>query len=53
MSNERRKFPRVDIGGEVNIQIAGVIRNGKMINLSPSGIQISTIQIGRRFVSGF
>jgi hypothetical protein len=40
MSNERRKFPRVDIGGEVNIQIAGVIRNGKMINLSPSGIQI-------------
>ncbi|MDD9889283.1 MAG: PilZ domain-containing protein [Gammaproteobacteria bacterium] len=26
MNNERRKYPRVEIDGEVNIQIAGVIR---------------------------
>ncbi|NKB35408.1 MAG: hypothetical protein GKR91_20095 [Pseudomonadales bacterium] len=40
MNSERRKYPRVEIGGEVNIQIAGVIRNGSLINVSPAGIQI-------------
>lgn len=40
MNSERRKYPRVAIGGEVNIRIAGVVRNGTLLNLSPSGIQI-------------
>lgn len=40
MNSERRKYPRVEIDGEVNIQIAGVIRNGSLINVSPAGIQI-------------
>lgn len=40
MSNERRKFPRVSLDGDVNIMIAGVIRNGSLMNVSPVGIQI-------------
>lgn len=40
MSNERRKYPRVDLDGDVNIQIAGVVRSGSLMNVSPEGIQI-------------
>ena len=40
MSNERRKYPRIELDGEVNMLIAGVVRNGALMNLSPSGIQI-------------
>ena len=40
MSNERRSFPRVELAGEANILLAGVVRNGTLTNLSPSGIQI-------------
>ena len=40
MNNERRKYPRVSLGGEVSILLSGVVRNGSLLNLSPSGIQI-------------
>jgi primosomal replication protein N len=40
MNCERREYPRVPIGGEANILLAGVVRNGNMMKLSPSGIQI-------------
>ncbi|MEX0965582.1 MAG: PilZ domain-containing protein [Pseudohongiellaceae bacterium] len=40
MNNEKRNFPRVDIRGEANIRLAGIVRNGKLMNLTPAGIQI-------------
>jgi len=40
MKNERRKYPRITLAGEVNILVAGVIRTGTLINVSPSGIQV-------------
>ena len=40
MSNEKRNYPRVDLQGEANIRLAGIVRNGTLMNLSPSGIQI-------------
>lgn len=40
MNGEKRNYPRVELGGDANILLAGVIRNGKLMNLSPSGIQI-------------
>ncbi|MEQ8955211.1 MAG: PilZ domain-containing protein [Gammaproteobacteria bacterium] len=40
MNNERRSFPRVELAGEANILLAGVVRNGTLTNLSPAGIQI-------------
>ncbi len=40
MSNERRKYPRIDLGGEASILLCGSVRNGTLMNLSPSGIQI-------------
>ncbi len=40
MSNERRKYPRVSLDGEASILLSGVVRNGSLMNLSPSGIQI-------------
>lgn len=40
MSNERRKYPRVSLGGDVSILLSGIVRNGSLMNLSPSGIQI-------------
>ena len=40
MKHERRKYPRINLAGEVNILVAGVIRTGTLINVSPSGIQV-------------
>jgi primosomal replication protein N len=40
MNNEKRNYPRVDLRGEANIRLAGIVRNGTLMNLSPSGIQI-------------
>lgn len=40
MINERRKYPRVPLNGEVAILLAGVIRSGALMEVSPSGIQI-------------
>ena len=40
MNNERRKYPRVSLGGEASILLSGVVRNGVVMNLSPSGIQL-------------
>jgi len=40
MSNERRKYPRVALNGDVAILLAGVIRNGALMEVSPAGIQI-------------
>lgn len=40
MSNERRKFPRVPLEGEANMLVAGVVRNGDILDISPSGLQI-------------
>lgn len=40
MLNERRKYPRVALNGEVAILLAGVIRNGALMEVSPSGVQI-------------
>lgn len=37
---ERRKFPRVSLGGDVNLMISGIVRTGTLMNVSPSGIQI-------------
>ncbi|MDA1369500.1 MAG: PilZ domain-containing protein [Proteobacteria bacterium] len=44
MSNERRKYPRIELGGVVNIQVAGIVRHGTLLNLSPSGIHIECNQ---------
>ncbi len=40
MNNEKRNFPRVDLSGEANIRLAGIVRNGTLMNLTPAGIQI-------------
>lgn len=40
MNNERRKYPSVPLNGEVAILLAGVIRNGALMQVSPAGIQI-------------
>ncbi len=40
MSYERRKFPRVPLQGEANLLVAGVVRNGVLMDISPSGIQL-------------
>lgn len=40
MNSERRKYPRVSVVGQANILLAGVVRNGTLMKLSPSGIQI-------------
>jgi hypothetical protein len=40
MNNEKRNYPRVDLRGEANIRLAGIVRNGTLMNLSPSGIQL-------------
>ena len=40
MNNERRKYPRVTVVGQANILLSGVVRNGTLMKLSPSGIQI-------------
>ena len=40
MSNEKRNFPRVDLCGEANIRLAGIVRNGTLMNLTPAGIQL-------------
>ena len=40
MNNQRRKYPRVTVAGQANILLAGVVRNGTLMKLSPSGIQI-------------
>lgn len=44
MSNERRKYPRVELGGAVSILVAGIVRHGTLLNLSPSGIHIECNQ---------
>tara|TARA_R110002073_G_C9431889_1_gene576800 strand:+ start:1173 stop:1544 length:372 start_codon:yes stop_codon:yes gene_type:complete len=40
MNNDKRNFPRVDLCGEANIRLAGIVRNGTLMNLCPAGIQI-------------
>jgi len=40
MSNERRKFPRVSLDGDVSLYLSDVVRSGHLMNISPSGIQI-------------
>jgi len=40
MNNERRNYPRVALNGDVAILLAGVIRNGALMEVSPAGIQI-------------
>lgn len=40
MYNERPKYPRVALNGDVAILLAGVIRSGALMEVSPSGIQI-------------
>lgn len=40
MRNERRKYPRINLAGEVSILVSGVIRSGTLTNVSPSGIQV-------------
>lgn len=40
MNNEKRNYPRVDLCGEANIRLAGIVRNGTLMNLSPSGIEL-------------
>ena len=37
---ERRKYPKVSLNGEVAILLAGVIRNGALMEVSPAGVQI-------------
>ena len=40
MNNERRKYPKVSLNGDVAILLAGVIRSGALMQVSPAGIQI-------------
>tara|TARA_B110000858_G_C17810153_1_gene480716 strand:- start:11452 stop:11823 length:372 start_codon:yes stop_codon:yes gene_type:complete len=40
MNNEKRNYPRVNLRGEANIRLAGIVRNGTLMNLSPSGIEL-------------
>ena len=40
MANERRKYPRVPIIGDVSLLLSGIVRSGTLMNISPSGIQI-------------
>ena len=40
MKNERRKYPRISLRGEVSLLIEGVVRTGTLINLSPAGVQL-------------
>ncbi|GJM12438.1 MAG: hypothetical protein DHS20C12_08410 [Pseudohongiella sp.] len=40
MNNEKRNYPRVSLHGEANIRLAGIVRNGTLMNLTPSGIQL-------------
>lgn len=40
MNNEKRNYPRVDLRGEANIRLAGIVRNGTLMALTPSGIQL-------------
>jgi hypothetical protein len=40
MLNERRKYPRIALNGQAHLLIAGVTFDAKLLNLSPSGIQI-------------
>lgn len=40
VNQERRSHPRVDLQGEANILLAGVVKNGTMTNLSQSGVQL-------------
>lgn len=42
MKNERRKYPRVVLTGEASIALSGIVRTGKLMNVSPSGIQIES-----------
>lgn len=44
MSKIRRSYPRVAASGDANILLAGVVRNGSLLNVSPSGIQIECRQ---------
>ena len=40
MNNEKRNYPRVDLRDEANIRLAGIVRNGTLMNLCPAGIEI-------------
>lgn len=39
-NQERRKYPKVSLSGEVAILLAGVIRNAALMQVSPAGVQI-------------
>lgn len=53
MSIGRRKFPRVPLQGEVSLQIAGIVRSGDLMDISPSGIQIECRHQLIEHLSGF
>lgn len=40
MNSEKRNYPKVSLYGEANIRLAGIVRNGTLMNLSPAGIQL-------------
>jgi len=40
MNNEKPNYPRVNLCGEANIRLAGIVRNGTLMNLTPAGIQL-------------
>lgn len=40
MNSEKRNYPRVNLCGEANIHLAGIVRNGTLMKLSPAGIQL-------------
>lgn len=40
MPNERRVYPRIAVAGEASVLISGDIRNGTLLNVSPSGIEL-------------
>lgn len=53
MNNGRRKFPRVPLQGEVDLQIAGIMRSGELMDISPAGIQIECRHQLIEHLSGF
>jgi hypothetical protein len=40
MLRERRIYPRIAVAGQVSLFISGVSRSGKLLNLSPSGVEL-------------
>ena len=40
MSTERRNYPKVSLQGDARILLAGIVRNGKLIHMTPAGVEI-------------